>query len=202
MKTVDARGQACPKPLILTKQALKEMSPGDSVSVLIDNPVSFQNVERFLTDNGMSPQTTEQKGVFTVIVRKQAEPLAHPDAASYCSTCSTAQKPPIVVFAQDKMGRGSDELGKILMKAFVNTIRETSPLPSHLVFYNSGILLTVEGSPLIDSFNELERKGISLLVCGTCAEYFKKKEAVRVGTLSNMYSILETMTAAGHIIQP
>jgi TusA-related sulfurtransferase len=48
MKTVDARGQVCPKPLILTKQALKEVSPGEQISVLIDNPTSRQNVERFL----------------------------------------------------------------------------------------------------------------------------------------------------------
>jgi len=199
MKTVDGRGQLCPKPLILTKKALKEISPGEQISILVDNLTARQNVERFLADNGMHPECTEKDGIFTITVQKQAAPLSHPDAASYCTTGS---KPHIILLSSDKMGRGSDELGEILMKAFVNTIRETSPLPSHIVFYNSGILLTIEGSSLIESLKELESKGVSLLVCGTCVEYFKKKDLVRVGTISNMYAILETMTAAGHIVQP
>jgi selenium metabolism protein YedF len=199
MKTVDARGQVCPKPLILTKQALKEVLPGDQINILIDNPVSRQNVERFLIDNGMHPQSSEKEGVFTVVVRKLSAPLTHPDAASYCAS---VQKPHVVVFSSDSMGKGPDELGGILMKAFVNTIGETNPLPSHLVFYNSGILLTVEGSSLVASLRALEEQGVTLLVCGTCVEYFKKKGDVRVGTISNMYTILETLTAAGHVIQP
>jgi selenium metabolism protein YedF len=199
MRIVDARGQLCPKPLILTKQALKEISPGEALSILIDNPTSRQNVERFLHDNGMPSQYTEKDGVFTIVVEKAAEPLTHPDAASYCAS---GPRPHIIAFSCDRMGRGSDELGEILMKAFVNTLKETNPLPSHLVFYNSGINLTVEGSSLLETFRELQHKGVVLLVCGTCAEYFKKKESVRVGTISNMYTILETMTAAGHIVQP
>jgi selenium metabolism protein YedF len=199
LKTVDARGQLCPKPLLLTKKALNELAPGESVAFLIDNPTSRQNVERFLVDNGMNPQCSEKEGVFTIIVRKNPQPLAHPDPAPYCGDNA---RPHVVVISGDKMGRGSDELGEILMKAFINTINETGPLPSHVVFYNSGILLTVEGSPVIESLRELELKGVVILICGTCADYFKKKEAIRVGTISNMYRILETLTAAGHIIQP
>jgi selenium metabolism protein YedF len=199
MKTIDARGQACPKPLILTKQALKDATAGEPISVLIDNPTSRQNVEKFLMDNGMIPHCTEHDGVFTIIVQKQPEPLPHPDAATYCASGKT---PHVIVFSSNTMGRGSDELGEILMQAFVNTIKEAGPLPSHLLFYNSGILLTVEGSPLIATLQDLERRGVTLLVCGTCADYFQKKEALRVGSISNMYTILETMTAAGHIIQP
>lgn len=199
MKTVDARGQACPKPLIMTRQALKDVAPGDSVRILIDNPTSRQNVERFLRDNGMSPQCVQDGDLLTITVQSPTAPLVRPDAASYCATPA---RPHVIVISSDKMGRGSDELGAILIKAFINTIRETAPLPSHLVFYNSGVLLAVEGSPLIDSLRELESKGVSLLVCGTCLDYFKKKDAVRAGTVSNMYTILETLTAAGHIIRP
>jgi selenium metabolism protein YedF len=199
MKTVDARGQACPKPLILTKKALSEISPGESIQVLIDNLTSRQNVEQFLMDNGMSPSCTEKDGVSTITVRKRPEPLSHPDTAS---SFSSPAGPHVIVLSSDKMGRGADELGRILMKAFVNTIKEVRPLPSHIVFFNTGILLAADGSALIEPLKDLESMGIKLLVCGTCVEYFKKKDAVRVGTISNMYTILETMTAAGHIVQP
>jgi selenium metabolism protein YedF len=100
------------------------------------------------------------------------------------------------------MGSGPDELGAILMKAFINTIREVTPLPSKLIFYNSGILLTAEGSPLVASIRELESAGVEVLVCGTCVNYYDKKDEIRVGTISNMYTILESLTAAGRIITP
>jgi selenium metabolism protein YedF len=199
METVDACGQVCPKPLILTKKALKKAAPGDQIQILIDNATSRQNVERFLVDNGMQPKCTKEAEVFTISVQKQTEPLTHPDAASYCTTDSSSH---VIVFGCDKMGQGADELGEILIKAFVNTIKETAPLPSHLVFYNSGIFLTIEGSHVLDALKELETKGVTILVCGTCADYYDKKEVVRVGVISNMYTILETMTGARHIVQP
>jgi selenium metabolism protein YedF len=200
MNTVDARGQVCPKPLILTKKALGEIPAGEELTVLIDNETSKENVERFLIDNNMKPQCTSDGGLFTITVRKTDRELVSPDAASYCTTGSA--RPHSIVFSRDKMGHGSDELGEILIKAFINTIRDATPLPSHLIFYNSGIVLTCGDSPLIDMLKELEQRGVTILVCGTCADYFGKKDAVRVGIISNMYTILETMTAAGHIIQP
>jgi selenium metabolism protein YedF len=100
------------------------------------------------------------------------------------------------------MGSGSDELGSILMKAFVNTIKEVKPLPSKIIFYNSGILLAIEGSPLVPSLRELEAAGVEVLVCGTCANYHNKKDLVRTGTISNMYTILEALTSADRIIKP
>jgi selenium metabolism protein YedF len=189
----------CPKPLILTKKALNELTPGESVSILIDNATSLQNVERFLFDNGLSPRISEKDGIFTITVHKNPEPPSQPDLAP---NCAGATRPHVIVISGDTMGRGPEELGEILMKAFINTIKETRPLPSHIVFYNRGILLAVEGSPLIESLKELETKGVAILVCGTCADYFKKKEAVCVGAVSNMYTILEIMTAAGLLIQP
>jgi selenium metabolism protein YedF len=88
------------------------------------------------------------------------------------------------------------------MKAFINTIKDVLPLPSALVFYNNGIHLTVEGSPVVEPLKELEARGISVLVCGTCLDYFNKKSLVRVGTVSNMFTILETLSKAHHVIEP
>jgi selenium metabolism protein YedF len=200
MKTIDARGQACPMPLILTKKALADTPPGSLVQVLIDNDVSRQNVERFCIDNGMHPECSEENGVHTLRITKIAAPLSHPDAQSYCTTAGP--KPHVIAFSGNTMGRGSDELGEILIKAFVNIIKETTPLPSHCLFYNSGILLAVEGSTLVESLRDLEKRGVAMLVCGTCVDYFKKLDLLRVGTISNMYTILETMTAAGHVLTP
>jgi len=200
MATVDVRGQACPMPLIATKKALKEVGADEEIVILIDNKTSCDNVERFLHDNGMVVRIAEEDAVYTLTMRKSDKELTHPDAASYCPTC--AATPHVIAFSGNRMGSGSEELGEILMKAFVNTIKEVEPLPSHLIFYNAGIFLTVEGSSLLQPLHELQEMGVTVLVCGTCAEYYKKKEQVRVGTISNMYTILEALSAAGNIIQP
>jgi selenium metabolism protein YedF len=198
-KTVDARGMVCPKPLILTKTALTELAVGEEMTIFIDNETSKQNVERFLKDNGAQSLCMEKSGVFTLVVKKVQEVLSHPNAQSYCHPGKTAH---VLLFRNDKMGVGPDELGAILMKAFINTIKDVLPLPSALVFYNNGIHLTVEGSPVVEPLKELEARGISVLVCGTCLDYFNKKSLVRVGTVSNMFTILETLSKAHHVIEP
>jgi selenium metabolism protein YedF len=100
------------------------------------------------------------------------------------------------------MGKGPEELGEILIKAFINSIKEVSPLPGAIVLYNSGIFLAIEGSPVIEALTEMETLGVKVLVCGTCLNYFGKKDQLRTGTISNMYSILETLSSAGHVVVP
>ncbi len=198
---VDAKGLLCPQPLIMTKKALKDLPVDREMVVIIDNATSMQNVLRFLKDNNARTEVDERNGVFTLTIQKKSEKLAHPDAESYCVAPSQARRHVIVVRGET-MGAGDDELGTILIKAFINTIKEVSPLPESVVFYNRGIFLTLENSPVLDSLYELQSQGVSVLVCGTCADYFGKKDAVKVGTVSNMYTILEAMTAASHIIEP
>jgi selenium metabolism protein YedF len=201
-KLVDARGKLCPQPLIMTRKALKELATGQCLRILVDNETSKENVVRFLTDNGFASLVREDKGVYTLHVTKTKEDLPKPDAEAYCTAPAAGTGPHVIVISSDKMGSGPDDLGAILMKAFVNTIKEVKPLPAKIVFYNSGILLTVEGSPLVESLKELESLGVTLLVCGTCVNYFQKQNLVRAGTISNMYVILETLTAAGTVIRP
>ena len=199
---VDARGELCPKPLIMTKKALKECTPGQPMRVLIDNETSRNNVMRFLSDNGISAESKENDGVYTLLLHGAAGELPRPDAASYCTVSAPAPAPHVIVVKSNRMGVGDDELGTILLKAFINTIKEVDPLPGSIVFYNSGVLMTTDDSPVVDALRELEKQGVTLLICGTCADFFGIKKMVSIGTISNMYSILETITAAGKIIVP
>lgn len=108
----------------------------------------------------------------------------------------------VVVIKNDKMGFGADDLGAILIKGFLNTIKKISDLPQKIIFYNSGVKLILKDSPVIDSLQELEELGVTILICGTCADYFKVKDKVGCGTLSNMYDITDSLTHASHIIVP
>jgi selenium metabolism protein YedF len=118
------------------------------------------------------------------------------------SISQTAAHPYIVAFQRDHLGDGPEDLGKILIKAFINTLPETAIAPTALVFQNSGVLLACEGSPVLEALKKLEARGIPLLSCGTCLDYYQKKEALMAGKVSNMYEIVETLSKAGHVLYP
>jgi selenium metabolism protein YedF len=158
-------------------------------------------VERFCKDNGVEVTTSAEGAVFTLTLIKPASGIIVADEKAYCKP-EASQKRHVIVFKSDAMGSGPAELGVILMKAFVNTIKDVCPLPSHLVFYNTGVNLAVEGSSLIGPLLELEKTGTIILVCGTCLDYFNVKSKLKAGTVSNMYTILETISNAGHVITP
>lgn len=200
--TVDARGQICPKPLILTKQALESSATGAAIVVLIDNETSCQNVEHFLRDNGMTPDITRDGSLFSLRFIKQAAALVAPDAAVYCLPAPGANGSYVVSLASDSVGRGPVELGRVLARGLIETLKSVEPAPTHLILYSSGILLAVDDSPMVDSLRALEARGIKVMICGTCVDHYQKKSEIHVGTISNMLSLLEVQIAAGKIIAP
>ena len=206
-KSVDARGELCPKPLIMTKKALKNFD--GELEILLDNDTAFENVQRYLGDNGRVFSTAKDGAVFSILVNSDgaSEEMSSPEAycpvpAAFDAAALNTVRPHVIAFKNDKMGEGDDELGRILVQGFCNTIKETEPLPSTLVFYNSGVKLAASGSPVLPALKELEALGVKILVCGTCTDYFNLKERISVGVISNMYDILGSLTAAGHVIFP
>lgn len=200
---VDARGELCPKPLIMAKKALNDDKIVNEFILLIDNETSKENVERFLKDNGIVFKTAVNEGCFSMIISKTGS-IVSGKVDDYCqlSKYKKVAGDHVICIKNDKMGFGDDDLGGILIKGFINTIKEIKPLPTAMVFYNKGVLLTIADSPVIDALKELEKGGVKILICGTCADFFKLKEKIKIGTISNMYNILETLTNAGKIIVP
>lgn len=200
---VDARGQICPKPLIMTKQALNDHDVGATLAVLVDNEISSRNVERFLRDNGMPPQIDQAGKEFTLRFTKIAPELAAPDAASYCVPArGRVDSSYVVTLAADTVGRGPVELGGMLMHGLLAALGDATPLPTHVLLYSSAILLAAEGSPHVEGLRELERRGVKVLLCGTCVDFYRKQTEIRVGSISSMLTILEVQMQAGKIIAP
>jgi selenium metabolism protein YedF len=110
--------------------------------------------------------------------------------------------PFVVLFASDRIGDGPEELGRVLARSFVKTLREQGPLPWRMVFLNAGVALTTEGSVVADDLRAMEAAGAEVLSCGTCLDYFHAKEKLQVGRISNMREIVETITQAGHLLRP
>ena len=100
------------------------------------------------------------------------------------------------------MGTGDETLGKVLMKGFFYALSQSYKLPSAILFYNSGIFLTTEGSETIDDLKAMEAQGVEILSCGTCLDYYNRKDQLLAGEIGNMYDIVQAMTKAGKIIRP
>ena len=106
----------------------------------------------------------------------------------------------VIFLNKDRIGHGEDELGKMLMKAFLTNVLAVEPLPTHIAFMNAGVRLTVGESEVLDILKELEKKSVNLLVCGTCLDYFELKDKLGVGKVSNQNEIVKTFTAASKVI--
>jgi selenium metabolism protein YedF len=115
---------------------------------------------------------------------------------------TTKSGPFVIVISENKMGRGNDELGTVLIKAFLHTVAGQAQKPNVMIFYNTGVQLTVQGSDVLEDLKQLESEGVQILVCGTCLNYFEIKDKLAAGVLSNMYDIVETMSSAGRLLTP
>ncbi|MDO5754818.1 MAG: sulfurtransferase-like selenium metabolism protein YedF [Tissierellia bacterium] len=186
MITIDARGMDCPKPVILTKKELDQMDHGE-VLTLADNEVCVKNLEKFARSQNYKFQYEERlDGDYEVIITKDGKKKEEGKGESLT-----------IAFASDKMGEGEEELGKILMKSFIYTVSETKPLPKTLVFYNRGIYLTTEGSPVLDDLEKMKKEGVEIISCGTCLDFYHRKDQLKIGEISNMYDIYESIGNAG-----
>ena len=188
---IDVRGLDCPQPVIKTRLALEESLDG-SVTVIIDNSATRDNVKRFAESQGCSVSVEERNGEFSLKIVKG------------CPARSTPQKAPGVIayVESDTMGRGSEELGKILMRAFLKTVPEITPGITKLIFINNGVRLTTEGSDLIETLKDLEDRGIEIFSCGTCLDFFHLLDRVKVGKVSNMFEIVTMLANSDKIIKP
>lgn len=197
--SVDARGLPCPQPLMLAKKALTALSEGERLRMLLDNKLSCDNVIRFLRDHGLTPVLSTDEGVYILEVEKGATTAPLGDAAAYCAPAQPTAGP-VIVINHHGMGSGSEELGKILLQACINTLKEVAPRPAAILCYNAGVFAVAEGAPTVPALAELVTQGVTLLVCGTCVDYFELQNRVAVGTISNMYDILQQLSTAQRII--
>jgi len=197
--TVDARTLKCPQPLMMAKKALEGMSAGERLRVQIDNETARDNLMRFLRDNGMTPVLSSEGGVYTIAVEKVLDAAPLGDTEAYCAP-DRPQAGPVIVLNHNGMGSGSEELGRVLLQACIFTLKDISPLPSVILCYNAGVLVAAEGAPTVPALVDLVSRGVTLLLCGTCVDYYELKGKVAVGTISNMYEILQRVSTSERVI--
>ncbi len=200
MITVNAMGDNCPIPVIKTKKAMQALTGPETIEVLVDNEIAVQNVTKMATASG--GQVSSQKitdGEFKITVQMEGALSAEEEEAG---CMPDARDNTVIVVSSERMGEGNDELGKVLIKGFIFAVTQLDTLPKTMLFYNGGATLTAEGSDSLEDLKSLEAQGVEIMTCGTCLDYYGLKEKLQVGTVTNMYSIVETMAKAGRIVKP
>ena len=204
MLKVNAMGDTCPIPVVKTKEAIRQLgAEGGVVETLVDNDIAVQNLTKMANQKGYGVES-EKLGENEYRVTMTVGAGADLPAESEETACMVpaGQKNTVVVVAADHMGEGEGELGKNLLKAFLYALSQLEKLPEKILFYNGGVTWTTEGSDSLEDLKTMEEQGVEILSCGTCLNFYGLTDKLKVGNVTNMYDIVESMAKADKVIHP
>ena len=194
-KIIDAKGKNCPMPVIMAK---KEIDAGVKFfEIEVDNKIAVENLKKLANSQGFTTTIEENNGNFKV------------NFSNGCEECEEVLakvegKKPLgnwtIFVNKEIIGAGNDELGKSLMKMFIYTISEADDLPKSILFMNGGVKVPTLNDQAIEHLKVLRDKGVELLVCGACLNFYGLEEKLEVGRVSNMYDITNAMKDASKVI--
>ena len=192
---IDAKGKACPMPVIMAK---KEIDTGVKFfDIEVDNKIAVENLKKLANSQGFTTTIEENDGNFKV------------NFSNGCEECEEVLakvegKKPLgnwsIFINKEIIGAGNEELGQSLMKMFIYTISEGEDLPKSILFMNGGVKVPSLNEQGIEHLKVLQDKGVELLVCGACLNFYGLEDKLEVGKISNMYEITNAMKEASKVI--
>lgn len=194
---IDARGLACPKPVINTKKELDKIEEGIVVTT-VDNETAKENVLKLAKSLNCEANIVDEKENFISIEIIKGQNILDKQEIVDKEECKLEDT--CIFISSDKMGLGNDELGKVLIKGFIYTLTESKPYPKYVLLVNGGVTLSAENEETIENLKILENEGVEVLSCGTCLDYYNLKDKLQVGSVTNMYTIVETLKNASNTI--
>lgn len=191
-KIVDTRGLNCPQPVLLTRQALID-SEVDEVVTIVDNETALENVSKLANSLRLTANVDEKGGQFYISILKD-------EILNDVNIAQSSHANVVVLITSNVLGSGDDALGGILMKSFMYTLTQMEGTFQVLIFMNSGVLLPTEGSEVLEYIKSLEERHIEVLSCGTCLDFYHLSDKLRVGSVTNMFTITEKIMEAQRLI--
>jgi selenium metabolism protein YedF len=117
------------------------------------------------------------------------------------ATASAPAQKTVMLITSDRLGDGADDLGRLLMKNFIITLLDLDRLPDRMLFLNSGVLLATEGSEALGALEALGNRGVEILSCGVCLDFYHRKDKLKAGSVTNMLTTAESLMEAGSVIR-
>lgn len=199
-KIIDAMGKACPMPVIMAKKEIE--ANHDSFIITVDNAIAVENLKKLAASQNYdavvsgSGERFEVRFITDGREIPETEMIVLPDSSA--AIRGTGKW--VVFMGKDYIGEGDYELGNALVKMFFYTLSQADDVPESILFMNSGVKLSALDEQVVAHLQALEDRGVKILVCGTCLDYYKLKDNLKIGEISNMYEITEKMFAASKVI--
>lgn len=197
-------GDACPIPVVKTKDAIKQLGPqGGTVRTLVDNEIAVQNLTKMANQKNWkvsSEKLGDAQYAVTITVGEGGE-NAVSDIPETC-TPAAGPKKTVVVFDAGVVGDGIEALGRALLKSFTFALTKLDVFPTTILCYNGGAYMTCEGSEVLEDLKTLEANGTKIMTCGTCLDFYGLRDHLQVGSVTNMYEIAETLLTADLVVHP
>ena len=189
-KIIDARGKNCPIPVIMAKKEID--SNIDFFTLLVDNETAVENLKRLANNSDYETKIVEDNSDFKVEFTREA--------STDRETKKDSDKTWAVFVGREGIGDGDIELGSSLLKMFFYTLTQDENIPSYILFMNDGVKATTNNDQVIEQLITLSEMGAVILVCGTCLNYYNITDKLKIGTVSNMYDIVNAMKAVDKVI--
>lgn len=205
MIKVNAIGDACPIPVVKTKNAIRELGGSGVVEVSVDNEIAVQNLLKMAKQKKYGAEFEKKSNteyIVTINVNGGEVSDAKPVTKATVKSDEIKLKETIVVIDSDKMGDGDEEFSKTLLKGFIYALSSQDIPPAKILFYNTGVRLTTEGSASIEDLKVLEKAGAKIYSCGACLNNYGLTEKLSVGEVTNMYDIVSYLMEADLVIRP
>lgn len=109
----------------------------------------------------------------------------------------------LLVLKSSVLGEGEPDLGEKLIEAFLAQFVELDAIPARVICMGTGIFLTTtEGSPALSIMKRFEQAGTEIFTCGTCLEYYGRRDQLQVGSIGNMADTVRAMLEFRRVVQP
>jgi selenium metabolism protein YedF len=190
---INAKGKACPEPVLMTKAALDRITEG-VLTVIVDNSASAVNVKNFSEAQGCCCEIKEENGDYKIEVVK----------GYACSTAQEAKAEKLNVvlhISGESMGSEDLVLGKLLMQGFVCNLKNITVKPVTVILVNTSVKMLTDNETTIAAFKELEEAGIEILACGTCLNHFGLTDSLKAGKIADAHTVMEKMFSAERLVR-
>ena len=188
MRIIDCRNMACPVPVIAAKRAMDE-SEGEAIQIIVNSEASKENITRFASSRRFTSEIIKSGDEYNIILSHDATEQE-----------IRKQSETVILVTSDSLGDNSEGLGRILIKNFFITLLEADEIPTIIFFVNRGVLLATEDSEVAEALSKLENMGVLVMSCGICVDFYNKKDELKAGRITNMFTIAETLLKADKVV--
>jgi len=189
MKEIDCRGFSYLRIIREMKKYFNSIGEGEAI-ILVNSELGRSNIIRYANHKGYQVEPESEENRFRIKVEKRG-----------CLEVKGEDNVISILITSDKFGDGDEELGRILMSEYFESLNECDKLPKEILFLNSAVKLFHKDSKVLEDIRMLYKKGVVILISDTSLDYYNLKGDINFGEIANMYDMVIAMKKSKNLIK-